>query len=242
MRHLWEVDHAYYSNEQNYFQGLRTVYDYPTWEAFLEENGDAVPAYNLLVRWDWCAIEFSNVYPVAEIHEVVDDKTLRETCDAINSSNTKFHALDLTRWQNAASDDFARRLPPEGRYAYAMQPLVSERCTYLREHTSGMRRVEHAELYEARREDGVCWYARGRYPGDPFISDDPEVRDGVLCLYWVRQRKGFYGVNHVRVCKNDEEAIKKYLVPRLNYLLRLWSPIVPEAVLVEHDALLEQFG
>ena len=52
MKHLWEVDHAYYCNEGNYFNNdcgeeFKSLADY------LEEMGDADFDCNLLFRWDW---------------------------------------------------------------------------------------------------------------------------------------------------------------------------------------------
>jgi hypothetical protein len=51
---LWEAQHAYYCEEQNYFAGRdKTVRQFNSWADFISEFGDADPDYNLLFRWDW---------------------------------------------------------------------------------------------------------------------------------------------------------------------------------------------
>jgi hypothetical protein len=50
--HLWEAKHAYYCNDANYYS-RDTINKYPSWETFLEAEGDCDPDYNLLFRWDW---------------------------------------------------------------------------------------------------------------------------------------------------------------------------------------------
>lgn len=51
--HLWEVEHAYYCNEENYYAGSKTVGEFNSWESFLADEGDADLDYNLVFRWDW---------------------------------------------------------------------------------------------------------------------------------------------------------------------------------------------
>lgn len=52
---LWEVNHAYYCNEGNYYApgNDQPVASYKTWASFLSEEGDSDMDYNLLFRWDW---------------------------------------------------------------------------------------------------------------------------------------------------------------------------------------------
>lgn len=50
--HLWDVDHDYYCNENNYFSN-DCHEEYSTWADFLDEEGDVDMDYNLLFRWDW---------------------------------------------------------------------------------------------------------------------------------------------------------------------------------------------
>lgn len=53
--HLWEVDHAYYCTEDNYFKSsdIEIVYEYKSLGEFLSQMADADLNYNLLFRWDW---------------------------------------------------------------------------------------------------------------------------------------------------------------------------------------------
>lgn len=53
MRHLWEIEHAYYCNEGNYFSRESVCDTYKNWESFEEEYKDADKDYNLLFRFDW---------------------------------------------------------------------------------------------------------------------------------------------------------------------------------------------
>lgn len=52
MTHLWEPKHSYYCAEDNYFGG-QCHSEFRSWQAFLEEEGNADLDYNLLFRWDW---------------------------------------------------------------------------------------------------------------------------------------------------------------------------------------------
>jgi len=51
-KHLWEVGHAYYCNEGNYFNN-ECGHEFKSFADFLEEMGNADKDYNLLFRWDW---------------------------------------------------------------------------------------------------------------------------------------------------------------------------------------------
>lgn len=61
------------------------------------------------------------------------------------------------------------------------------------------------------------------------LSEDPYYRDGVLYLYFMGQRKGCYFSVLVDVCKADEPAVRAWLLPRLEYLRKLWAPLWEEA-------------
>ncbi|TKJ24348.1 hypothetical protein [Blastococcus sp. CCUG 61487] len=51
-RHLWEVDHPYYSTHGNYFS--RDYHAaYGSWVEFVEDAGDDDLDMNLVYRWDW---------------------------------------------------------------------------------------------------------------------------------------------------------------------------------------------
>lgn len=52
-KHLWDVAHAYYCNEGNYYTNESVEGKYPSFGDFLAEEGDADMDYNLLFRWDW---------------------------------------------------------------------------------------------------------------------------------------------------------------------------------------------
>lgn len=51
-KHLWEVEHDYYCAEGCYYSS-EPHNEFPSWEAFLDEEGDADLDMNLLFRWDW---------------------------------------------------------------------------------------------------------------------------------------------------------------------------------------------
>lgn len=53
MTHLWEVDHAYYCNEGNFYSN-DTVAAFASWPEFVEAGEtESDPDLNLLFRWDW---------------------------------------------------------------------------------------------------------------------------------------------------------------------------------------------
>lgn len=55
-KHLWEVDHSYHCNEENFFSSQdrhKTIWEFKTWAEFMAEMADADMDYNLLFRWDW---------------------------------------------------------------------------------------------------------------------------------------------------------------------------------------------
>lgn len=51
MKHLWEVEHSYYCNEGNYFDGDCNK-KFKSWQDFMDEMGNADLDMNLLFRWD----------------------------------------------------------------------------------------------------------------------------------------------------------------------------------------------
>jgi hypothetical protein len=55
MRHLWEVNHAYYCNRGNYYApgNDQPMQEYRSFGDFIAEEGDADIDYNLVFRWDW---------------------------------------------------------------------------------------------------------------------------------------------------------------------------------------------
>lgn len=61
----------------------------------------------------------------------------------------------------------------------------------------------------------------------PAFNGDVNYRNGRLSLFFMHQRKGFHSTSIVEVCRADEAAVIAYLQPRLDYLMRLWAPLVP---------------
>ena len=124
--HLWEVKHAYYCNEGNYFaRGDQQPHmKYRNWAEFIAEEGDSDFDYNLLFRWDW-----------------------KEENDN----------------------------------------------------------------------------------GEATFNGDVNYRNGRLFLFWMGQRKGLYRWTEIEVCRADEPAIREWLQPRLNYLMKLWAPLTGAA-------------
>lgn len=53
---------------------------------------------------------------------------------------------------------------------------------------------------------------------------DEETGENELYLYWMLQRKGAYICSIVKVKKEDEPKIKKWLNKRYNHLNKLWEP------------------
>lgn len=51
-KHLWEVDHAYYCSENNYYSN-ECHFQFKSWQDFMDEMDDADLDYNLIFRWDW---------------------------------------------------------------------------------------------------------------------------------------------------------------------------------------------
>jgi hypothetical protein len=52
MKRLYDIEHSYYCNEQNFYKGgCEACFD--SWADFVESEGDADKDYNLLFRWDW---------------------------------------------------------------------------------------------------------------------------------------------------------------------------------------------
>lgn len=119
--HLWEVEHAYYCNEGNYFSNDCHA-EFARWQDFAEESKDEDLDYNLVFRWDW----------------------------------------------KAPSTDDGELLPP---------------------------------------------------------NPDKNYRDGRLLLFYMGQRKGLYRYVEVSVCQADEPAVRAWLQPRLDHLMKLWAPL-----------------
>ena len=59
MKKLYECEHDYYCQSENYFSN-DTVMKYDSFEEFYEEWGDSDFDYNLLFRWDWKIDEETN--------------------------------------------------------------------------------------------------------------------------------------------------------------------------------------
>jgi hypothetical protein len=59
----------------------------------------------------------------------------------------------------------------------------------------------------------------------PAFNGDKTVRNGMLCLYFFQQRKGYLRSIFVKVARWDEEQVRDYLLPRFAYLKELWLPL-----------------
>lgn len=59
----------------------------------------------------------------------------------------------------------------------------------------------------------------------PKFNGDVNYRNGLLCVYFMGQRKGLYQWMTVDVCRADEPAIRKYLEPQWEYMRGLWEGI-----------------
>jgi hypothetical protein len=69
------------------------------------------------------------------------------------------------------------------------------------------------------------WTEGGDQAGEPF-NGDVNYRNGVLKVFIMGQRKGLYNWATVEVCRADEPAVRDYLLPRLQRLMDLWSPMI----------------
>lgn len=64
----------------------------------------------------------------------------------------------------------------------------------------------------------------GEDSGSAFNGDE-NYRNGVLLLFWIGQRKGFYRWSTIEVCRADEPAVRDWLVTRFDHLKSLWTPL-----------------
>lgn len=62
------------------------------------------------------------------------------------------------------------------------------------------------------------------YEGVEWTGDET-TRDSLLKLFFVLQRKGIFRCQEVRVCRNDEPAVRTWLEKRLTHLLKVWEPL-----------------
>lgn len=60
-------------------------------------------------------------------------------------------------------------------------------------------------------------------------SGDDYYRNGKLLLFFMGQRKGLYRSVEVKVCRADEPAVIKYLMPRWKHTQSIWAPFTVEA-------------
>lgn len=50
---------------------------------------------------------------------------------------------------------------------------------------------------------------------------------GTLTVFWVGQRKALLRSTSVAVHPDEEPLVRAFLQPRLDYLMKLWAPLVP---------------
>jgi hypothetical protein len=73
-------------------------------------------------------------------------------------------------------------------------------------------------------------WLEGEDAGAMSFNGDVNYRNGVLKVYWMGQRKACARSSAVEVCRADEPAVIEFLRPRLNHLLKLWTPLLPSSV------------
>ncbi|WGM47702.1 hypothetical protein KOAAANKH_02584 [Brevundimonas sp. NIBR10] len=71
-------------------------------------------------------------------------------------------------------------------------------------------------------------WVEGTDEGAEEFNGDVNYRNGILKLFYMGQRKGIYRFATVQVCRADEPEIRAWLLPRMQYLMDLWSPLVSE--------------
>lgn len=60
---------------------------------------------------------------------------------------------------------------------------------------------------------------------DAPFNGDVNYRNGILKVFIMGQRKGLYNWTTTEVCRADEPAVREWLQPRLDHLIKLWSPL-----------------
>lgn len=78
------------------------------------------------------------------------------------------------------------------------------------------------EDYE-EEEEVVSSYGREKF-SEPYDGND-DYRNGLLHLCYMMQRKGIYTSIYVKVSRNDEPKVRKFLEQHWNYLKEIWEPI-----------------
>jgi hypothetical protein len=79
--------------------------------------------------------------------------------------------------------------------------------------------IENADL-------DMDWNLLFRWDWRDSTNPDYEIDNDELHLYFMAQRKGRFFAIVVKVSKEDESEISKWLTPRLQYLIKLWQPLV----------------
>lgn len=69
------------------------------------------------------------------------------------------------------------------------------------------------------------WYERDRDLDAVTYKGDDNERTGYMKLIYHAQRKGFTMSAIVRVCRNDEPKVRKYLEEKWVYMENMWAPI-----------------
>lgn len=57
------------------------------------------------------------------------------------------------------------------------------------------------------------------------IYKDNEMKQDELQIFWLLQRKGIYQFSVIKVNKEDEERVRKFLQPRWEYMKKIWFPL-----------------
>lgn len=59
-------------------------------------------------------------------------------------------------------------------------------------------------------------------------AEENEQEHDLLKLYWMKQLHGQFIISHVKIKREDEEQVKKFLIPRMKHLFDLWKPLYEE--------------
>ena len=96
--------------------------------------------------------------------------------------------------------------------------------------------VRYKSFGEFLSEEGSCdfdynllfrWdWKEGEDEDLPPYNGDDAYRNGLLCLYWIGQRKGLYRWSEIEVCRADEPAVIEFLKQRLKHIMGLWAPLM----------------
>jgi hypothetical protein len=68
-------------------------------------------------------------------------------------------------------------------------------------------------------------WKEGEDNGAGEFAGDCYYRNGILKIFWLRQRKGIFACSEISVCRADEAAVIAFLRPRWEHMQKLWEPL-----------------